>query len=418
MIAVTTASVAGSPTRLLLTPNRRRFLASVVPTGLAAALQLATFALTARALGPEAFGLLAVIYATTVIATDIAGLGGDLAMVRTVSLEPGRFAQAWGHALLLLAGSLLPVTAAATALATTVTGLPAGLVGTFALGEILLGRITAAAELAMVGHGAPVAASLVRLAASGARAVTAFMVFGLVGGAGLATWAGATLAQSAVTAVAILIVTSVRLGRPRMRILRADIRFGLLLMVNQASRALSGNVDRILLAAILPAASLGLYAAGTRLQLISGLLTQAATRLYHPRFFRAAADGPAVLQALARAAALRLAAVGILATLLIAAAAQLLPLLLGPAYGAAAPAATGLGLAAPFIALQYPAADALTARGRQGARTLIFLAAALASAGLLAAGAFLGGLPGAVVAFVAAQAATAAILWLTFRCLR
>lgn len=413
---MTDTPLAAAPA--LLTDDRRRFLASVLPSGAAAALQLVTFALTARALGPETFGLLAVVYATTVIASDVAGLGGDLAMVRTVALDPGHFPAAWGHALTLLALSLLPVAAVAAALAALATGLPASVVAMLALGEVLLGRATAATELAFVARGAPVAASLARLAATAARTLTAVAMFGLAGVTTLAPWAAASLAQSTVTAAGLLLATGHLHGHPRWQLARTEIRFGLLLMLNQASRAVSGNLDRILLAALLPPAGLGLYAAGTRLQLVSGLLTQAATRLYHPRFFRAAADGEAALARLARSVAARLAAVGVGAALIIAVGAQLLPLLLGPAYAAAAPVAAGLALAAPFTALQYPAADALTARGQQGARTAIFLGAALVSAALLAAGALAAGLPGAVAGFVAGQAATAAALWLAYRRLR
>ena len=92
-----------------------------------------------------------------------------------------------------------------------------------------------------------------------------------------------------------------------------------------------------------------------------------------------------------------MALVGLLALALTAAAAQALPLVLGPAYAGLAPLATGLALACPFVALQYPPADALTAAGRQGLRTLLY----------------------ALAGFVAAQALLAGALWVAFaRCVR
>ena len=109
-----------------------------------------------------------------------------------------------------------------------------------------------------------------------------------------------------------------------------------------------------------------------------------------------------------------MALVGLLALALTVLAAPLLPLVLGPAYAGLTPLAAGLAVACPFVALQYPAADALTAAGRQGLRTLLYALAALASAALLAAGAALAGPAGAVAGLVAAQAVLAAALWLAF----
>jgi O-antigen/teichoic acid export membrane protein len=141
------------------------------------------------------------------------------------------------------------------------------------------------------------------------------------------------------------------------------------------------------------------------------MLNQAATRIYYPRFFRAAAAGQDALTALVRQAAARMALVGLLALALTALASILLPLLLGSDYAGVAGIAAGLAFAAPLTALQYPAADALTAAGRQGLRTALYLAAAAASAVLLAAGAAAAGAAGGVAAFVIVQAALAVALW-------
>ena len=86
--------------------------------------------------------------------------------------------------------------------------------------------------------------------------------------------------------------------------------------------------------------------------------------------------------------------------------------LLGPAFSGTAGIAAALGLACPFVALQYPPADALTARGRQPLRTAVTLVGVLVATLLLAVGARTGGLHGAVAGFVAAQAALAGMLWL------
>jgi O-antigen/teichoic acid export membrane protein len=399
--------------RLGIDPDLRRFAVAVVPTAAAAVLQLATFVLTGRALGPEAFGLVAATYAVAAVAADVAGLGADAAMVRSVAVDPARRAAAWSHALLLMVLSYPPVAIAAIAAATVLAAptLGFGPVALLVAGEVLVARATAAAELVQVALGRPAAAGLVRLAAVAARATTAALVFALLGATDARTWAAAACAQSALTAALMLGLC----GRVRPSLDRAALGFGLLLMLNNLARSLAANLDRIVLATLLPPAALGLYAAGSRLQLVGAVANQAATRILHPRFFRAAEAGPAALAALTRGAGRKMAAVGLLASVGVAVLAPLLPALLGPAFAGTAGIAAGLGLACPFVALQYPPADALTARGHQGLRTAITLAGVLAAALLLAAGAAVAGLAGAVAGFVAGQAALAALLWLAHR---
>ena len=261
------------------TGDLRRFLAAVVPTGGAAALQLATFVLTGRALGPGTFGLLAVCSAVAAVATDVVGLGGDAAMVRAVVLDRRRRPEAWGHALLLLAASYPPVAAvaAAVALALAGPGLGAGTVALLVCGDVLVGRATAAAELAQVALGRPTAAGCVRLVAAGLRAATAAAVFAGAGAADPGTWAAAVAAQSALTAALLLACA----GPARLRLDRPALGFGLLLMLNGVSRSLAANLDRIVLATLLPGAALGVYAAGSRLLLFGAIANQAATRILY-----------------------------------------------------------------------------------------------------------------------------------------
>ena len=406
---------AAAPPGASLAPDLRRFARAVVPTATAAGLQLATFVLTGRALGPEAFGLVAATYAFAAVATDVAGLGGDAALVREIAVDRTRRPAAWGHALMLFAVSYPPVALVATAAAALLAGPGLGLatVALIVCGDVLVGRATAAAELLQVGLGRPAAAGLVRLAAVLARAGTAAVAFGLLGVTDARTWALATAAQSAITAAAILALC----GGARLQIERSSVGFGLLLMLNGLARSLATNLDRIVLAAVLPPAALGVYAAGSRMQLVGAVANQAATRILYPRFFQAAAAGPRALAALTRGAALARRPTAPMASVAIAAAAPLLPLLLGPGFAGTAGVAAALGLACPFVALQYPPADALTARGRQPLRTAVTLAGVLVAALTLTAGGLAAGLAGAVAGFVAGQAALAAALWLALaRC--
>jgi O-antigen/teichoic acid export membrane protein len=158
-------------------------------------------------------------------------------------------------------------------------------------GEILIGRAVAAVELAVLAHGHAVRASWVRLSTIIARALTAAVVFVILRHDSVAAWALATLVQSIVCALALLAAARALYGPPRLRFDASEIGFGLLLMVNQVSRSLNSNIDRIVLSLFLAPAALGVYASGTRLQMVNGILNHAATRLFYVRFFRAGAAG-------------------------------------------------------------------------------------------------------------------------------
>lgn len=394
-------------------PDTRRFLLGFGASGTAAALQFATFVLTARALGPEAFGILAVVYAWAAVGVEVAGLGADTAMARDAARSRAAFPRAWGHALTLTGLTLVPVVTVAAGAAAWQAGdtVTVAAVAALVAGEVVVGRAVATAEFAAVAHGEPVRGGLARLVSAGARTLTALSVFGVAGLRDIGAWAGATLVQSLVIAGALGLWVTRSYGLPLWGIDRAALRFGVVAMLGQLGRALGGTLDRIVLGSVLGPAGVGPYAAGARLQLLGGLMNQAASRITYPRYFRAAAVGPAALDRLTRAAALRMAAIGLAAGALIAALGQAMPLVLGAGFQAAAPVAAGLAFAAPFTALQYPPADALTACDRQGVRTAVMLAGAILLGALLAVGARVAGLAGAVAAVVAGQALLAAGLW-------
>jgi O-antigen/teichoic acid export membrane protein len=63
------------------------------------------------------------------------------------------------------------------------------------------------------------------------------------------------------------------------------------------------------------------------------------------------------------------------------------------------------------MALQYPAADALTGAGRQSLRALIYSVSAVGFGFVLLGGAYLGGIRGVVTAFLLGHLALALIFW-------
>jgi O-antigen/teichoic acid export membrane protein len=89
----------------------------------------------------------------------------------------------------------------------------------------------------------------------------------------------------------------------------------------------------------------------------------------------------------------------------------LIPNLLGHGFLQARPFALALSTAVPLMALQYPAADALTGSGKQALRTVIYVITACSFGILLVAGAAIAGPTGLTIAFIVGQGAIAALLW-------
>ena len=390
-----------------------RFAASALPTGLAAVLQFAVFALTARALGPDLFGRLAVVYGVAAMAVEVVGLGADEVIVRRASADQSAYRRAAGHASAMILGTLPVIALIAIALAwMLVPEFPVWVVAALVLADIILQRAIAFMEKTMVAHHQAVRASLVRVIGTATRALVAVFVFVGLQNKDVPVWAAGSFLQSGLIAILLGLATIRLYGSPTRGLLRGEISFGVMYMTTHLSRVLQANLDRILLAPILAAAALGVYAAATRLLILGTVMLQSALRIYYPRFFVAAKKGPGALRAHMLSTAKVMVLVGILAAIAIAIAGRILPFILGDGYEEVASLTVPIAMSMPFLALQYPAGDALTAMDRQDIRMIVSLTgAALFSFGLVG-GALAAGLTGAAVMYAVGHCALAVALWL------
>ncbi|WP_171208082.1 MULTISPECIES: lipopolysaccharide biosynthesis protein [unclassified Ruegeria] len=395
----------------------RKFILSVGPTGASAVLQLFVFALTARSLGPEQFGLLAVLYAVSVVSAEVAGLGADSALLKSVSVQPTMFRRAWGQFLLVFGVSVVPLALVAASLSYFFANSSVMWIVALALilGEITIGRVTAATELVFVSQDRPVQASLIRLFVVSCRALAAIIAFVLLGWNTVGGWSLVTLLQSLVCSCLLIGIVTRTFGRPQIYLIRGDIVFGCLMMLNQLARSLNTNLDRIVLSAFLSSAQIGVYASGTRLLQVNGILNQAATRIFYARFFRAGEQGSDALSEYTLATGKKMAWVGVLGAVIMIVLAPFLPFVLGEGYEQSKWVAVCLALISPVISLQYPPADALTASNRQLLRTIIYFSMALVSGGLIAIGAFVGGIFGALAGMALSQFVLCITLWYMVR---
>lgn len=391
------------------------FVGTMVPTVAALGLQLGTFALTARGLGVEQFGQYTALVAIVSVAIELVGLGGADLLVRAVATDKSRFPAYFGH-LLATSGLSLPLVVAGSAwLALWPMRVPidAGHVVLALLAEIAVARSLSSVELVMVAHQHIARAGWLRLATFGARLLCAVVVFALCHQHALSVWIEAIVVQSLLVTTALIALAWRLYGRPDWQLRWPELGAGTTFALNQTSRAMQGNMDRMILSRYADSAALGAYGAATRIVQLGLFPVQVVTRILYPRFFVHGAQGlTAVRRFAVRTAAPALIGVGVLSGLAVAVAGLLAPWVLGADYESAVATTMQLAWALPFIALQYPAADTLTASNRQWLRATISTSSTLGFGFLLVLGTYLGGPRGVTAAFVAGHVLLAGALWL------
>jgi O-antigen/teichoic acid export membrane protein len=389
------------------------FARTMVPTMGALALQFVTFAITARGLGVEQFGRYTALLAIVGIGVELVGLGGADILVRAVARERAAFRAYYGNMLLL--GALttplvvaLGVAVAVGAMQTTVDWLPlvAALVA-----EILIARMSASLELVMVAHGHTVRAGWVRMTTVVVRLLLALAYFMLIGLHDLNGWIGVVFAQSMLLTAVYMVIGGRLYGQPVWRLLRHEMGSGLSFCVTQTARAAQSNLDRMVLSRYADDATLGLYGAASRFMQLGMFPLQVVTRIIYPNYFVHGKQGIAASRRYAVRMAPLLFGVGLLSGAAVALAALLAPYALGAGYAGSTGVTMGLACALPFMALQYPAADALTGAGRQSLRALIYSVSAVGFGFVLLGGAYLGGIRGVVAAFLLGHLLLAVIFW-------
>jgi O-antigen/teichoic acid export membrane protein len=388
------------------------FASALGPTTLALFLQFVTFAVTARGLGVEAFGEYAAVLAITGIGGEIVGVGSSDVLVRAVSRDRSLF-QAYFGSMLWLIAMTLPVAAGVGFCAMTfvvATHIDSWHVLGALVGEMTLGRVSASTELIMVAHSDTFKASCVRLATVVARLAVTVAFFAL--SSGLPGWIELILLESLLLAGLYIVLVAKLYGAPRSTLITSELGLAATFCVNQTARAAQSNIDRVVLSHYANGAALGVYSAGSRFVQLGLFPVQVVMRILYPRFFIHGAHGMAATRRFALKCVPALLAVGTGSGIAVAAAGVLAPRILGPSFAETTDAVVKMAIAIPLMAIQYPAADALTGGGDQRLRTMIYSIAALGTGLLLAAGAHFAGVSGVIACFVGGQLLLAAVLWI------
>ena len=186
---------AGMATRLT---TGKTFLAALVPTIAALAVQFVVFAIVARGLGITQFGQYTVILAVAAVCVDVVGIGTADLFARAVVTDRSRHAVAWGQILVVSALTWPLVAGLATLFVWGILPVSLSLpwIGLAVFGEILVSRAQASVENVMVAYRQPARAGWVRFWVFGARLIAAYSYFILLNYSSLQGWIAAVAIQA------------------------------------------------------------------------------------------------------------------------------------------------------------------------------------------------------------------------------
>ncbi len=390
---------------------------------MSSAAQLLTFALLARHLGVEQFALYASITALTNLGVQICGIGSQESLIRRVAQDRSMFPVMLGHSYLLSAGT--GVVLIIIGMLTIPVFFPPSdtllhsLITTFVilLTSIVLLRVISLSTQSFIAHSDFASANKLEVIFAIARTIAAVVACLVFKVDTVEAWAFWNLAAHIVVA-AISLKAIGRLGKPVFRIVREEIRSGILFSTQFLFKAVRGNADILVLGAVASDEVLGSYSIARRILESSYLSIEALNRLIYPGSASAALQGIGKMIERARnvlKAALFIAAGSAVTIFIIA---PFLPLLFGDEF-----------VSLPFItrmlcwvvlpmAVAATALEALGASGRQDIRAKIWNSGNIIGSVVVALSSWSFGVSGTIGAYFLVEIAIAAAVWIALLRLR
>ncbi len=318
-------------------PSLLSYMASSGSLIMASVAQLVTFAILARFLGASEFGMFITIMAITSIAVHLCGMGGAECLLRRVAQNKTIYPAMLGHNLILISisGSLL-VAAGMLILPYWVSFSSDPLTDQaslllFLITNIVLLRLILLVEAVYIGHSNFKAANLSVVGFAFARtlaAILACIAFGVDTISGWAWWQ--FLCHLFVAAVYWLWL--MRLGKPKFRLVREEIKLGLFFATPFIFRAFRQNIDLLLLGLLLSPAVIGSYGVARRIVDSSYLNIDAMNRLLYPRLAKLSANGIDKAWPLAQKSLMIAVSIAVFTAVVIYCLAPYLPLIFGDEY--------------------------------------------------------------------------------------
>ena len=382
----------------------------------AAAAQLITFAILARFLGVEQFGLYAAITALTAVGVQIVGLGANESLVRRVAQDPAMFPAMIGHSLILSLSSgivLIGIGLIVIPWAFPVSEVPSDALIASALilvTNFVLYKTIFFAGQSYIAHSRFATANILEVIFAFVRTGAAALGCVVFGVSSVYEWAFWQFgAHVLVTVLAVVLIG--RLGWPEWRIVRDEIKLGILFSTQFVFRAIRSNVDLLVLSAVTGAEIVGSYSIARRMLENSYMSIEALNRLIYPGSAALSVGG--IHNNLQRTLRVFAATIGIAlaSAFLVFLLAPVLPLLFGEEYVSLVGFTRTLCWIVLPMAVYGTALEALGAASLQGARAAIWNTGNLVGAVLVAGATYQFAVIGTFTAYFVIEIGIAIAAW-------
>jgi O-antigen/teichoic acid export membrane protein len=379
--------------------------------------QLLTFAILARHLGVEQFGLLMTITAATSLGVQLCGLGASETLVRRVANDPAIYRAALGHNLILIGASgsvlILIFTAIMPRLVSVSSDSFTNLVALVSIvfTNVVLVRWILLTEQIFIARFQYDMANVANVGFAVARTLNAVVACYVFGVHKLSNWALWHFGGHVVVALICVRILS-RFGAPEWRLLKNETRLGIYFCTTYFFQAVRQNVDLLVLGLVATPEIVGSFSVARRILDTSALTVAALHRLTYPKLAVASAAGFTNTLALAKMLLPLVIAISSLTSIAIFLGAPILPLLFGKDFSATIDYARAICWVGILFGAQEMAAEALGASGRHGIRAAIYNAGSIVGALLVAVLTYLFIINGTVFAYYAAETLTAVTFWI------
>lgn len=338
-------------------------------------LQGVYFVIVARVLGVAGFGAFSGTIALVALLAPFGSLGAVNLMIKHVAMD-GRAAPTWYT-------TALAVTSLASITLIALLGLAAPWVAPSSVSVETLLLIASAdllgARLIEVAGGVYQAqekmfrTAMFPLLLHGARLLLGLAAIALPGEVTLNGWAVSYLAASVIVAGFLLLRTGRDIGaqKPRFREYCIEWRQGVLFSVSLSSQSVYNDIDKAMLARLSTLEATGVYSAAYRVIDMAFTPMRALLAASYAKFFVRGRYGIAGVLPFTRKLATPGLAYCLFASVVLLAAADLVPFILGSSFEGSVSALRALAVLPLLKGCHYLAADSLTGAGYQGARSAV-----------------------------------------------
>jgi len=335
-------------------------------------LQMLTFAIVARSMGPHQFGAFATVAALALIVGSFSGWGAEQLILRRVGRAREELPQAMATSFIFLALSAPPLVLLSMALVPMVidSSIAWQIVLFVAISDIALARVNKIAAACYQAVGRPGGNARLNVGFATARVLAALLWVIAAPRHDAQSWSGYYLAVSVIAAALSLWRVRRDLEPVEWKIAWHEWRDGFQFSLQTASLAAFGSTDKPVIALLSNLSTAGLYAAASRIAMAAAIPVRSMLYSAYVKFFQLGTQGPRSSAQLA----VRLLPLGIGLGILGAGAtalmAPLAPRILGHAYIGTDSALLLLAPVPIFYAVYCLGLDVLVSTGHTGLRTL------------------------------------------------